>query len=237
MVEGRRKTMFLNDEDQLESQPTSALERSPDRALHVVRRLRRAFLSICRCGDVMFSPYRLTTEQYALMRAVQRNPGIRQAEVTDRIFAEPNTVTAMVTLLEKRGILRRKPSPTDRRVRQLFLTAHGQTVMQRLSADWKPMRELLRKCFSGDAGQQVLEILDNIFNEMQSERERLLHASTSDHAVEPEYAEMEPRDSQPPKPATRSKMSRGIKPLTLTAAKVTPRSRTKQDADVPSNHS
>jgi DNA-binding MarR family transcriptional regulator len=159
-------------------------QQSQDKALHVVRRLRRAFLSISRCGDVMFSPYRLTTEQYALMRAVQREPGIRQTEITNQICAEPNTVTAMVTLLEKRGILRRKPSPTDKRVRQLFLTSHGQTVMYRLSTDWKPMRELLHKFFSGEAGQDALNILDEVAARMQAEREKLLKRTGNDHPEE-----------------------------------------------------
>src|ERR1700722_18203866 len=91
--------------------------------LHVVRRMRRAFLSICRCGDTLFSPYGVTTDQYALILAAQREPGIRQADLGAVIFAEPNTVTAMVTLLEKRGILRRRPSRTDRRAKLVHLTA------------------------------------------------------------------------------------------------------------------
>jgi DNA-binding MarR family transcriptional regulator len=144
-----------------------------DGSLHVVRRLRRAFLSICRCGDAVFNPYRLTTEQYALMRAVQREPGVRQVDVRDRIFAEPNTVTAMVTLLERRGILRRKPSPMDGRARLLYLTAHGQAVLTRLYEDWEPMRAMLRKCFAGKTGQEALEILDTVYAEMDRERENL----------------------------------------------------------------
>src|ERR1700761_4401359 len=148
--------MLLKDE-QIEG-TLAPTQQSQDRALHVVRRLRRAFLSICRCGDVVFSPYRLTTEQYSLIRAVQREPGIRQTEITDKIFAEPNTVTAMVTLLEKRGILKRKSSPSDKRVRQLFLTPHGQAVMYRLSTDWKPMRDLLRDYFDSEDGEKALEI-------------------------------------------------------------------------------
>src|ERR1700761_3717199 len=100
--------------------------------LHVVRRMRRAFLSICRCGDTLFSPYGITTDQYSLIRAVQREPGIRQADLGSVIFAEPNTVTAMVTLLEKRGLLRRRPSQTDRRAKLIHLTARGELVMQRL---------------------------------------------------------------------------------------------------------
>lgn len=219
-------------EEHLESDPTLAQQRSPDRALHVVRRLRRAFLSICRCGDVMFSPYRLTTEQYALMRAVQRNPGIRQTEITDQIFAEPNTVTAMVTLLEKRGILRRKASPKDGRVRQLFMTAHGQTVMQRLSEDWKPMREILRESFSGEAGQQALEILDKVFNDMQLERERLLQKSASDSSMQPEADEAETGESEASKPAADSDIGRGISSLALPAVEARLQPGTEKDARI-----
>ncbi len=152
----------------------------------------------------MFSPYRLTTEQYSLMLAVQRHPGIRQADVTNEIFAEPNTVTAMVTLLEKRGILRRKACASDGRVRLLFLTAHGQTVMQRLSEDWQPMRELMRNAFAGEAGQQALQILDEIYSAMQSEREKLLQRSATNLVAEPAYDEAQPDDSQPPLTAKRS---------------------------------
>jgi len=168
-------------EDRIKVDPTT----TP--ALHVVRRLRKAFLSICRCGDVTFSPYRLTTEQYSLMLAVQRDPGIRQVDVRDRIFAEPNTVTAMVTLLESRGILRRKPSPSDGRARLLYLTAHGQAVMKKLSQDWEPMRALLRKCFSGKAGEEALEILDTVYVEMERERANLLQKTYMDHPIAPDY--------------------------------------------------
>jgi DNA-binding MarR family transcriptional regulator len=97
----------------------------------------------------------------------------------------------MVTLLEKRGIQRRKPSPTDGRVRLLYLTSHGQTVMKRLSEDWKPMRVLLRDAFAGDAGHQALEILDRVYAEMQGERERLLGKTSPSQSMEPESIEAE----------------------------------------------
>jgi DNA-binding MarR family transcriptional regulator len=155
---------------------TSSIQ-PPEIQFHVVRRMRRAFLSMCRCGDALFSPYRMTTDQYALMRAVQREPGIRQADLGAAIFAEPNTVTAMVTLLEKRGILRRRPSPTDGRARLISLTAHGEKVMQRLSDDWDPMRKLLNECFSVPEGQEALRILDRIYEGMRVEREKLIRPS------------------------------------------------------------
>jgi DNA-binding MarR family transcriptional regulator len=150
-----------------------ALEPTTERQqFRIVHRMRRAFLSICRCGDTVFSPYGLTTDQYALMRAVQREPGIRQADLGNVIFAQPNTVTAMVTLLEKKGILRRRPSPTDGRARLLHLTARGEKVMQRLSDDWQPMRTLIYDCFAGPTGEEALRILDRVYEAMHRERQK-----------------------------------------------------------------
>ncbi len=189
-------------EEQIASKAALPAQPSQESSLYIVRRLRRAFLSICRCGDVIFSPYRLTTEQYALMRAVQRTPGIRQADITDQIFAEPNTVTAMVTLLEKRGILRRKPCPSDGRVRLLSLTAHGQAVLQKLASDWSPMRNVVQQCFSGEEGKQALDILDRVFTRMQSEREALLQRSNPD------------RIARAVKPAVRSPQKTKARPRT-----------------------
>lgn len=218
----------------MDTQPSadqnSQLAYPADGSLHVVRRLRRAFLSIYRCGDVMFSPYRLTTVQYSLMRAVQREPGVRQVDVKDRIFAEPNTVTAMVTLLERRGILRRKPSPIDGRARLLYLTTHGQAVLTRLSDDWDPMRTLLNKCFAGQAGQDALEILDSIYGEMERARECLLKkASMELHAAQPsdQQAQISPvTRKKAPRVGTgrtAAPLARRKKPLSATNSK--PKSR------------
>jgi DNA-binding MarR family transcriptional regulator len=199
--------------------------------MHIVRRLRRAFLSICRCGDVIFSPYRLTTEQYALMRAVHRNPGIRQADVTNEIFAEPNTVTAMVTLLEKRGILRRRSCPSDGRVRLLSLTAHGQAVMQKLSFDWSPMRNVMRQCFSGEEGKQALDILDRVFTQMQRERETLLQKSNPEFSMRPdrEVAMAETKDAQPDLPVAPERHIRTIKPAVRSPRRTKARPGTKPE--------
>jgi len=141
------------------------------------------------------------------MRSVQRQPGIRQADITDRIFAEPNTVTAMVSLLERRNIIRRKPSPTDKRVRQLYLTAHGNAVMQRLAQEWKPMREILRRYFSSEEGMRALDILDEVAAHMSLEREKLLSKLMAD-GMELEESELEPAIAQAASSLARSPRAR-----------------------------
>jgi DNA-binding MarR family transcriptional regulator len=142
--------------------------------LHIVQRMRRAFLSICRCGDTLFNPYGITNDQYALMLTVYRQPGIRQADIGNILFAEPNTITAMLSLLEKRGILRRRPSPTDGRTRLIHLTTRGERMTRRLSEESVEMRRLLYECFAGSRGEEALKILDRVSEEMQREREKLV---------------------------------------------------------------
>jgi DNA-binding MarR family transcriptional regulator len=171
--------------DEKHTEPSILGSQPPESHLHIVRRLRRALLSVNRCGDAIFSPYRLTTDQYSLLRAVQRQPGIRQADLCNFIFAEPNTITAMVSLLEKRGILRRRSCPTDGRVRLLHLTAHGQNVLQRLTEDWRPMRKVLINCFAGEEGENALLILDRVFEKMQREREKFIERLDSFQQEEP----------------------------------------------------
>jgi DNA-binding MarR family transcriptional regulator len=149
------------------------------RQLRVVRGVRRAYLSMCRCGNAMFSPHHMTTDQYALLRAVQRNEGMRQSELGEELFADANTVTAMVVLLEKRGFLRREICPDDGRARRLYVTGEGNRMMRRLSGDWEPMRQRLLACFEGEAGLRALEIMDRVCDVMTEGRREILEEQTS----------------------------------------------------------
>jgi DNA-binding MarR family transcriptional regulator len=178
--------------------------------LHIVQRMRRAFLSICRCGDTLFTPYGITTDQYGLMLAVYREPGIRQADIGNIIFAEPNTITAMLSLLEKRGLLRRRPSPTDGRARLIYLTARGEMMTQRLSEDSVQMRRRLYECFAGARGEEALAILDRVSEEMQDEREKLAVPAAKSLLDGIDFNPLLAADSASAAPAARS--TGGMKP-------------------------
>jgi DNA-binding MarR family transcriptional regulator len=149
------------------------------RQRRVVRAIRRAYLSMCRCGNATFSPNGMTTDQYALIRAVQRNEGMRQSELGEELFADANTITAMVALLERRGFLRREICPGDGRARRLYVTSDGNRMMRRLSSDWEPMRQKLLDCFEGEAGVRALEIMERICEVMTEGRREILQRQSS----------------------------------------------------------
>jgi DNA-binding MarR family transcriptional regulator len=161
-------------------EPESATEAPAQTQLHIPQRLRRAFLSIARFGDSLLSPYGITSDQYSLLLTVYRGPGIRQADLGDAMFAEANTITAMVTLLEKRGLLRRKASPTDGRAKLISLTARGEKLTHKLSGEARYLRKLVYDCFAGEDGLTALRILDRVTEEMQKARESLVSTGLSE---------------------------------------------------------
>jgi DNA-binding MarR family transcriptional regulator len=141
--------------------------------------IRRAYLAMQRCGDAWFSSRKTTTDQYALLWVVSRRQGIRQNELAAELFTDPNTVTAMVVRLEKRGVIRREVCPDDGRARRVSLTPSGRRLLAHLSADWEPMRRKLREAFVGEGGPEALRILDNVRKIMMEGREEFLEKKAS----------------------------------------------------------
>jgi len=67
----------------------------------------------------------------ALLAAAEPVP---MRAVAERLHAEPSNVTAMVDRLEERGLVERRPSPADRRVKLVVATAAGQAAIGELRA-------------------------------------------------------------------------------------------------------
>lgn len=53
-------------------------------------------------------------------------------ELAERMSCEPSNATFVVDKLEKQGLIERHPHPTDRRAKQLVLTADGNALRDRL---------------------------------------------------------------------------------------------------------
>ncbi|KUL34357.1 MarR family transcriptional regulator [Streptomyces sp. NRRL F-4489] len=55
-------------------------------------------------------------------------------ELAERMTCEPSNATFVVDKLEKQELIERRPHPTDRRAKQLVLTAQGAALRDRLLA-------------------------------------------------------------------------------------------------------
>lgn len=72
--------------------------------------------------------------RFAAMTVISNNPGITQADLGRAIARDKSSVTPLIQDLEKRGLVERQRSPTDRRSIALSLTATGEETLSRLTA-------------------------------------------------------------------------------------------------------
>ena len=87
--------------------------------------------------DRQVSALGVTRAQWMVLARLARRPGCSQTELADMMEMERATAGRLVDRLEKNGLVRREPDPTDRRVRRVFPTelATGQQAQMRAVAD------------------------------------------------------------------------------------------------------
>ncbi|MDH6166279.1 DNA-binding MarR family transcriptional regulator [Variovorax boronicumulans] len=78
----------------------------------------------------------ITVLQYQLMLHTQGFPGREWAtvsEIAERLQAQPHGVVALVSRCEEAGLVKRKPSSTDRRQVEVHLLAAGRKKLEQLA--------------------------------------------------------------------------------------------------------
>jgi DNA-binding MarR family transcriptional regulator len=76
-------------------------------------------------------PLGIGPRDFLLMRFVDASDGQSQHALAERLGIPPSRMVALVDRLEEMGLLERRPDPDDRRVRRLFLTRAGRSVLEK----------------------------------------------------------------------------------------------------------
>ena len=87
--------------------------------------LKRVQLAFRAAMDRALSEKELTAPQYAVLSALERAPGISNAELARRSFVTPQTMIRIVDHLEELQLIERKPLATHRKVLSAELTPAG----------------------------------------------------------------------------------------------------------------
>jgi DNA-binding MarR family transcriptional regulator len=72
----------------------------------------------------------LTTPQYAALSALEAEPGMSGAQLARWAFVTPQTMNGILTNLEGRALISRRPHPEHGRILMAFLTASGQESLR-----------------------------------------------------------------------------------------------------------
>jgi MarR family transcriptional regulator for hemolysin len=77
----------------------------------------------------------MTRAQWAMLIWLNRHSGLSQKELAEMLEVEPITVARLVDRLEQRGMVERRPDPTDRRVWRLHLRPEARTILDEINEE------------------------------------------------------------------------------------------------------
>src|SRR3954451_20493357 len=121
----------------------------------------------------------ITRQQARALLSVARNEGLSQAAVATLLDIEPIALVRLLDRLHEEGLVERRLHPTDRRVRTLWLTPLGWTVVDRILAINAQIREEACAGLNPAAREALLQTLDHLKSNLMMGGEREIAAAES----------------------------------------------------------
>ncbi|MGE4285536.1 MAG: MarR family winged helix-turn-helix transcriptional regulator [Phycisphaerae bacterium] len=121
--------------------------------------------------NALLASFSVTAEQFVLLGVLFRQDGITQQEISTRATSDPNTVRAMLLLMEKNGLVERRPHKTDRRALEVLLTDKGRRIYIDILDRLKPLHLIMRESFCPDEMDALTSLLARLAQIMSSPAE------------------------------------------------------------------
>ena len=118
--------------------------------------------------EVELRPYKASLIRFNIMSTLFKNGGeMTPSEISESVFREKNSITAVLNTLEREGVLRREPSSSDRRSVKVVITDKGWKEANRLNPVAQELSRETLACMEKDKVEELVEIMRNL-------REKLL---------------------------------------------------------------
>lgn len=87
--------------------------------------LKHAALQLTALIDAALEPFAIDSKDFGALRVLAHREPTSQLEVAKTLGIDRTTMVALLDVLERKGIVTRRPDPADRRRNVVELTAHG----------------------------------------------------------------------------------------------------------------
>ena len=92
-------------------------------------------------ADQVAGQFGMTRSQWFVLSRLERNEGLKQAELADMLDLQPISVTRLIDRMCDNGLIERRSDPDDRRVKRLYLTPEARPVLDRFAAVGQEMMQ------------------------------------------------------------------------------------------------
>jgi MarR family 2-MHQ and catechol resistance regulon transcriptional repressor len=99
------------------------------RALKTWVVLARAYAAVARAVEADIAQHGLTTTEFGILEALHHKGPLLLGEIQRKVLVTSGGITYLVDRLVAKGLVRREPSPDDRRARYAVLTPEGEQLI------------------------------------------------------------------------------------------------------------
>jgi DNA-binding MarR family transcriptional regulator len=135
-------------------------------AVRAWTRLLRAHATTTRALNAqLLAEHGLTVNDYEALYVLSRSEELRlkPVELAQQLLLTPSGITRLLDGLERSGLVKRAPCPTDRRVMYALLTEAGATKLEAASCSHVgSIRSLFEEHLSADEIDQLVEVLGKV---------------------------------------------------------------------------
>lgn len=111
---------------------------------------------------LLMAEVELEPRQFAVLRTIGAYEGQTQNAVGELFRIPPSSMVALVDHLESRGLVERRPHPSDRRSRTLHVTTSGKEVLKRAMELAMSLETTICQGISGEERARLLDLLSRI---------------------------------------------------------------------------
>ncbi len=110
----------------------------------------------------LFARHDLTEQQWRIMRVLWTDGKVTSIELSRRTLLAPASLVGILDRLEKKGLINRVRSTTDRRAVHVLATARGRDLEAVVTPEVLAIQTRIRACVSDDEWQSMQATLEKI---------------------------------------------------------------------------
>ncbi len=124
---------------------------------------RRAALAVIAVFLRRMEPYGLRPVDFSVLSVMAHNPGVTSRQICAALDILPPNLVGMIKSLHKRGLVVRKPHPTDRRAQGLHLSAAGMRLYREAQATASALEKDVAGRITADELQTLIGLLRKVY--------------------------------------------------------------------------
>lgn len=105
------------------------------------------------------APLDLTLRQYVVLKAINSEEGLSQAQLGDRLRIDASSIVQVLDDCQRDGLSERRQSPDDRRRYAIYLTQQGKRQLVLAATNIKVVQDELFKALNDKQTAQLLQLL------------------------------------------------------------------------------